>query len=232
MLGVLVNVVTVLLGTLIGLFAKKGIPEKVEKTVMTGLGLCTMMIGIQGALQEMQALVMIFSVVLGGLVGGALDIDGFINRTAHRVEDHFRKGRSGGASAAEGFVSGTLLFCVGAMTIVGSFNSGLRGDHEMLFTKSLLDFFSSMMLTVSLGFGVGLSAIAVFVIQGGIVLFAGVLEPLLSSAMIAQIASVGSVMILGIGLNLAGIAKIKVANYLPAIVFAPFLCRAAELLPL
>lgn len=232
MIGVLVNVATVLAGTLIGLLAKKGIPEKVEKTVMTGLGLCTMLIGIQGALREMQVLVLIFSIVLGGIAGGALDIDGWLGRSARRVENHFRKGKEGGPSLAEGFVSGTLLFCVGAMTIVGSFNAGLRGDNEMLFTKSLLDFFSSMMLAVSLGFGVGLSAIAVFVIQGGIVLFAGVLEPLLSEAMIAQIASVGSVMILGIGLNLAGIAKVKVANYLPAIVLAPFLCKAIEWLPL
>ena len=225
MLGVLVNAAAVIIGSLIGVFLKKGIPEKVEKTVMTGLGLCTMLIGIQGALKDPEVLVMILSIVLGAIVGGVIDIDDKLNRLARRVEDRFRKGKTGGVSLAEGFVSGTLLFCVGAMTIVGSFNAGLRGDNEMLFTKSMLDFFSAMMLSVSLGIGVGASALAVFVLQGGIVLFAGVLEPLLSEAMIAQIACVGSVMIVGIGLNLAGIAKIKVANYLPAILFTPFLCK-------
>ena len=230
MLGVLVNAAAVIVGGFIGVLLKKGIPEKVEKTVMTGLGLCTMLIGIQGALQEPQVLVMILSIVLGAIVGGILDIDGWLNREAKRVEDHFRKGKEGGTSLAEGFVSGTLLFCVGAMTIVGSFNAGLRGDNEMLFTKSMLDFFSAMMLSVSLGVGVMTSAAAVFVLQGAIVLFAGVLEPLLSTAMIAQIACVGSVMIVGIGLNLAGIAKIKVANYLPAILFTPFLCKLFELI--
>lgn len=228
MLGVLVNAGAVIVGSLIGVLLKKGFPEKVEKTVMTGVGLCVFVLGIQGALQEPQVLVVILSIALGGITGGYLDIDGWLNRTAKRVEEKFRKNASGGPTLAEGFVTGTLLFCVGSMTILGSFNAGLRGDNEMLFTKSILDFFSSMMLSVTLGFGVGASALAIFVLQGGLVLLAGVLEPILSPEMVTQIACVGSVIMLGIGFNLAGIAKIKVANYMPALLFTPFLCKLFE----
>ncbi len=228
MLGVLVNAVAVIVGSFIGVLLKKGFPEKVEKTVLTGVGLCVLVLGMQGALQEPKVLVVILSIALGGIVGGFLDIDGWLNRTAKRVEEKFRKNASGGPSLAEGFVTGTLLFCVGSMTILGSFNAGLRGDNEMLFTKAILDFFSAMMLSVTLGIGVGTSALAVFVLQGGLVLLAGVLEPILSPSMIAQIACVGSVIMLGIGFNLAGMSKIKVANFMPAILFAPFLCVAFE----
>ena len=145
MLGVLVNVVAVLLGGFLGVLFKKGIPQKVEQGVMSALGLCCMVIGIDGALNGMDTLVVIVSMVLGALVGGLLDIDKGVNRLGAWVEHKFQK-QQGQVSLAEGFVSATLLFCVGAMTVVGSLNSGLRGDHTMLFTKSLLDFCSAMML--------------------------------------------------------------------------------------
>jgi uncharacterized membrane protein YqgA involved in biofilm formation len=138
------------------------------------------------------------------------------------VEHKFQK-QQGQVSLAEGFVSATLLFCVGAMAVVGSLNSGLRGDHTMLFTKSLLDFCSAMMMAVSLGAGVMLSAVSVLLFQGSIALLAGIIEPFLSSipGSIEQISCVGSVMIIAIGLNLMGVTKIKVANFLPAIALTP-----------
>lgn len=222
MLGVFVNVLSVLLGGGLGLLLKKGIPQKVEQGVLTALGLCCALIGIQGALDGMDTLTVIISMVLGTVVGGLLDIHSGVERLGAFVERKFRK-ESGTVSLAEGFVSATLLFCVGAMTVVGSLNSGLRGDHTMLYTKSLLDFFSGMMLAVSLGAGVLLSSVSVLVIQGGIALLAKFIEPLLSAVpgSVEQISCVGSVMILAIGLNLMGMGKLKVANYLPALVITP-----------
>ncbi len=222
MLGVLVNVVAVLLGGFLGVLFKKGIPQKVEQGVMSALGLCCMVIGIDGALNGMDTLVVIISMVLGALVGGILDVDKGVNWLGAWVEHKFQK-EQGQVTLAEGFVSATLLFCVGAMAVVGSLNSGLRGDHAMLYTKSLLDFCSSMMLAVSLGAGVMLSAVSILLFQGSIALLAGVIEPLLDAipGSVEQISCVGSVMIIAIGLNLIGICKIKVANFLPAILITP-----------
>lgn len=222
MLGVLVNVVAVLVGGFLGVLFKKGIPDHVEKSVMVALGLCCMVIGIAGALDGMETLVVIISLVLGTLLGELADIDKGVNRLGAWVEHKFQK-QQGQVSLAEGFVSATLLFCVGAMAVVGSLNSGLRGDHAMLFTKSLLDFCSAMMMAVSLGAGVMLSSVSILLFQGSIALLAGIIEPFLSSipGSIEQISCVGSVMIIAIGLNLMGVTKIKVANFLPAIILTP-----------
>jgi len=221
MLGVIVNTITVILGSLIGLLCKKGIPEKVEKAVMTAISLCTIYIGIDGALGGNHVLVLIFSMVLGTALGTLLDIDGGITRLGSWVEGRFQKKNGAGVSVAEGFITASLLFCVGAMTIVGSFNAGLRGDNDMLFTKSLLDLCSSMMLAASLGIGVLCSAAFVFVFQGALVLLSQVVAPILSEAAIAEITCAGSLMILALGFNLLGVTKVKVANLLPAMVFAP-----------
>lgn len=224
MLGVLVNVATVVIGSSIGLVFKKGISKKYSDAVMTGIGLCTILIGIQGMLKGENVLVAIISMVLGAIAGTAIDIDKRLNSAGDFLSAKLRKDSSEKVGIAEGFVTASLLFCVGAMTIVGSLNSGLKGDHTMIFTKSVLDLFSSMMLSASLGIGVIFAAIFVFVFQGGIVLLAGVLEPLLSDSAIAEITCVGSLMILALGLNLTGISKFKVANYLPALLFAPLVC--------
>jgi len=221
MLGVIVNVFTVILGSLIGLLCKKGIPEKVDKAVMTAIGLCTVYLGIDGALAGNNVLVLILSMILGTATGTLLDIDGGITRLGSWVERKFRKKDGASVSVAEGFITASLLFCIGAMTIVGSLNAGLRNDYDMLFTKSLLDLFSSMMLAASLGIGVLCSAAFVLVFQGALVLMAQVVAPILTEAAIAEITCAGSLMILALGLNLLGIAKIKVANLLPAMLFAP-----------
>lgn len=221
MLGVLVNTATVLLGSLIGLLFRKGIPEKIEQAVMTAIALCTLYIGIDGALAGENVLVLIFSMVLGAALGTLLDLDGGLARLGGFVERRFRKEE--GVSVAEGFITASLLFCVGAMTIVGSLNAGLRGDNSMLFTKSLLDLCSSMMLAASLGVGVLCSAVFVFLFQGALVLLSQVLAPLLSEAAIAEITCAGSLMIVALGLNLLGLSKIKVTNLLPAMLFAPLM---------
>ncbi len=220
MLGVLVNTATVISGSLIGLIFNKGIPQKYTKAIMTGIGLCTVAMGILGLSDSINILVLIFSIILGVFLGTLLDIDKGIENLGKFVENKF-KSKNRGASVAEGFVTASLLFCVGSMTIVGSLKSGISGDNTMIFTKSLLDFISSIMLSVSLGIGVLVSGLFVFAFQGALVLFSGILEPFLTDVAIAEISCVGSLMILALGFNLLGITKIKVANYLPAIIIAP-----------
>lgn len=221
MLGVFVNVATVILGSLIGLLCKKGIPERIEKAVMTAIGLCTVYLGIDGALAGDNVLVLILSMIVGTAIGTLLDLDGGISRLGSWIEKKFQKKSGHAVSVAEGFITASLLFCVGAMTIVGSLNSGLRGDHSLIFTKSLLDLFSSMMLSASLGIGVLCSAVFVLIFQGGLVLLSQVIAPVLTDAAIAEITCAGSLMILALSLNLLGITKIKVANLLPAMLVAP-----------
>lgn len=220
MFGVLVNTATVLIGSLIGLLCKKGIPDRLSSTVMKAIGLCTIAIGISGLLDGENTLVLIISIVLGVLIGELLDLDGRVNRLVERVA-----GRTAGEGKAtqisQGFITACLLFCIGAMTIVGSLDAGLRGDHEMLLTKSLLDFISSIMLSATLGIGVLFSAAFVLLFQGGIVLLAQVLAPVLSKSCIAELTCAGSLMILALGFNIIGITKFKVINFLPALLLVP-----------
>lgn len=229
MIGVFVNVVTVLVGSMIGLIFKKGILKKYSDAVMVGIGFCTILIGIQGMLKGENVLVSIVSMVLGAIIGTALDIDGKLNKAGDFLSSKLKKETSDKTSVAEGFVTASLVFCVGAMTIVGSLNSGLKGDHTMIFTKSTLDLFSSMMLSASLGIGVPFAAIFVLVFQGGLVLLSGLIAPILSDSAIAEITCVGSLMIMALGFNLTGIGKFKVANYTPALIFAPIVCYLFEL---
>lgn len=223
MLGVIVNVGTVLLGSLVGLFLKRGIPEKVTEALMIGIGLCTVLIGISGALQGENTLVLILSMAIGTVIGTLLDIDRQLNRLAAYVETRFKQ-KDGQVTVAEGFVTASLLFCVGAMTIVGSLQAGLTGDCEMLYTKATLDLISSCVLSASLGIGVLLADAFVLVFQGGLVLLAGFIAPFLTDYAIGEMTCAGSVLIIALGLNLIGVTKIKVANYLPVILIPPFLC--------
>jgi uncharacterized membrane protein YqgA involved in biofilm formation len=230
MIGVLVNTATVIIGSLIGLLFKKGISKRFSDAIMLGIGLCTIYIGISGTLKGENTLILIISIVVGAVIGTWLDIDKRINALGDWIGDRFKKTDSSSPSVAEGFVTASLLFCIGAMTIVGSLNAGLTGDNEMLFTKSLLDLISSAILSVSLGIGVMFAAAFVLVFQGSIVLLAQSLQPILTDSAIAEITCAGSLMIIALGLNLIGLAKIKVANYLPAIVIAPLICWILTLL--
>ncbi|MGM9557908.1 MAG: DUF554 domain-containing protein [Oscillospiraceae bacterium] len=230
MLGVIVNTITVLIGSTVGLICKRAIPERITRAIMLAIGLCTVYIGISGSLEGENTLVLILSMVFGTAVGTAIDLDRRITQLGELVNQKFKRA-DGGVSLTEGFVTASLLFCVGAMTIVGSLNAGLRGDNKMLFTKSLLDLISSCMLSVSLGVGVMCAAAFVFVFQGALVLLAQFLAPILSAAAIAEITCAGSLMILALGLNLIGLTKLKVANFLPALIFAPLFTWLFSLLP-
>jgi uncharacterized membrane protein YqgA involved in biofilm formation len=221
MAGVFANTATVIIGSLLGIIFRKGIPERVTTAVMTGLGLCTIYIGISGALEGKNVLIAIASIVFGSIIGTLFDIDQAISNLGLFVETKFQRGTDGHISIAEGFVTASLLFCVGAMTINGSLNAGIFGNNSLLYTKATLDLFSSSMLAASLGIGVLFSAVFVFIFQGMIVLFAGFLAPVMTEAAIAEMTCTGSLIIIAIGMNLTGITKIKVANYLPAIALAP-----------
>ena len=228
MLGTVVNAAAVIIGSLIGMVVKKGIPEKVRSAVMVGVGLCTIYIGVSGMLSGENVIVAVLSILVGVIIGTLLDIDGGLARLGGAIEKKF--GKKSDSSVARGFVSGSLLFCVGAMAVTGSLASGLTGDHSIIYTKSVLDFISALMLTASLGIGVGLSAVSVFVFQGAIVLLAQVLAPVLNASAINEMTCVGSLMIIALGFNLIGIAKIKIANFLPAIALAPVFSWLAALL--
>lgn len=224
--GTIVNTCTVIVGSLIGMLMGNILPERLRDTVMKGLGLCTIYIGITGMFSSENALITIISIAAGAVIGEVCDLDGKLTRFANWLESRFRKGSSNGkASIAEGFITASLVFCVGAMTIVGSLNSGLTGDHQMLFTKATLDFVSSMIFASSLGIGVLFAAGAVFGIQGSIACLASLVAPLLQNGnTINEMVVVGSVLIVGLGLNLLGITKLKVMNYVPAIFLPILLC--------
>ena len=227
MTGVIVNTFAVILGSFLGLILKKGIPEKVSSAVMTGIGLCTVYIGLSGSLSGENVLIVICSMVIGSIIGTLLDVDGKINLLGKWVENRVSSNKK--SNISQGFVTGSLFFCIGAMTIVGSLNAGLQGDNELLFTKSLLDFFSSIMFTTTLGIGIMFSAAFVLVFQGAIVLLAAYIEPFLSTGAIAELTCAGSLMILALGLNILNITNIKVANYLPVLVCVPIVYKLVDL---
>ncbi|WP_378957039.1 DUF554 domain-containing protein [Pelosinus sp. sgz500959] len=224
MIGVIVNTIAVIIGGLVGLLFKTGIPKKIADAVMVGIGLCTVYIGLVGTLKGENPLILIGSIVIGTIIGTLIDIDKRLNVLGEDLGSRCKTSSANSVSIAEGFVTGSLLFCTGAMTIVGSLNAGLSGDNKMLFTKSMLDLISSAMMSVSLGLGILFSAFFVLIFQGAIVLSAQLLQPILTHSVISEITCVGSLMIIALGLNLIGIAKIKVANYLPSILITPLLC--------
>ncbi|MBO5954214.1 MAG: DUF554 domain-containing protein [Oscillospiraceae bacterium] len=224
--GVLFNAMIVVVGSLIGLLCRKGFPQKLADAIMVGVGLCVAYVGISGAVSagvhpQANPVMPVIAVALGVLIGTLLDIDKGLNRLGEHVERKLAsKAGAAKGSIAEGFVSASLLFCVGSMTVVGGINAGVSGDNTVYFTKGVIDGVSAIALTVSLGVGVMLSSLFVLLLQGGLVALSTLIEPLLTQHMIAEVNVVGSLLILVIGLNLMGITKIKVANYLPAIVIA------------
>jgi len=214
----LINAAAILAGGGIGLLAKGKISNNISENITRAIGLCVCIIGISGALKG-DIMLLVASLALGTLTGEFLNIDGGLNRLGLYLQR--KLSRNGENSAfAEGFVTATLLFCVGAMAVIGSIDSGLNNDRSVILTKSMLDGVSAMVFASCFGYGVLFSAAAVLVYQGSIEFFAGYLHNILTGDLITQISAAGSVMILGIGLNMAVNAKIKVANLLPGLIFA------------
>ena len=218
MLGTIVNVAAIIVGSLLGFLIKGGIPKKVGDTVIQGLALSTMLIGILNAVKVNNLMLLIISMVIGSAIGEAIDIDRFLNNVGDMIEIKLN-GRGGKVS--QGFVTSSLLFCVGAMAIVGSLNSGLKGDYSTLFSKSILDFVFSLISASSLGIGVLLSSVSVFLYQGTITLLASGLKGFLIESVITDMSAIGGLLIIGISFNMLGMSKIKVANFLPAMFIPP-----------
>ncbi len=226
--GTIVNMLTVVGGSLIGLLFRRLLGgkkndrmEAVSDAIFKGLALCVLAIGVSGTIGGFGdcTLVVIVSMALGALIGQLLNLEKGVNFLGKKIEGLARE-KFG--NVAEGFVAASLLFCVGSMTVVGSLNSGLSGDHTMLYTKATLDFVSAIVFSVSLGVGVLFSALFVLVFQGSITLLAGALAPVLSGEVITAMTVTGSILIIGLALNMLGLTKLKIMNYLPA-VFLPAL---------
>ena len=221
MIGTIVNTLAAVVGGLLGSLLKKGIPERFADLVQKGLALCVLYIGVKGSLVGTNTLVTILSLVLGAILGELLNIDGGIERLGAWAQSKLSKG---GSRLGEGFVTASLLFCVGSMSVVGSLQSGLTGDNSTIFTKSMLDFVSAIILASSLGLGVCLSGAFVLVYQGAIVLLARWAAPILSDYVVAEMSCAGSLLIIALGLNMLGVTKLKVGNLLPAMFLPIILC--------
>lgn len=222
--GAVINFVLVLIGSFIGLIFKKGIPEKLKNALFIGMALCVLLIGVDGMLEgKYNIIVVIISMALGAVIGELIDIDKWVNKLAKKIESKFSKNSN--SKIAEGFVAATLLFCVGAMTVVGSINSGISGDNATLYSKSLIDCIAAIPLTATYGLGVMLSSVAVLAIEGFLTLFALFISPILTEEIIIHMSTIGSMLIVALSLNMLGITKIKVMNYIPAI-FLPILIFA------
>jgi hypothetical protein len=220
LLGTFVNVLLVLAGGVAGLALKSRVPKRLQKTMMQGLGLSVLLIGIQGALKESDLLAIILCVVVGGLLGEWIDIEKKLESIGAHAERLLARGNDASGSFAKGFMTASLLFCVGAMSIVGPLESGLSGNHTTQIAKGIIDGVVAVFFAASLGPGVLLSAATILVYQGGITLSASVVAPLLSDAVITQMSAVGGLLVAGIGLIMIVDAKIRIGNLLPAI-FVP-----------
>jgi uncharacterized membrane protein YqgA involved in biofilm formation len=219
--GTLVNGIAIIVGAWFGIKIK-GFSPAMRDTVMKAIGLAVLVLGLTMALEGQQFLITIFSLTLGGVIGERMNIEGRLNEIGNWIERRMK--RTGGGKVAEGFVAATLLYVVGAMAIIGALDSGMRQDHSVLLIKSVLDGFSSIVFAATMGIGVMFSAIPVIIYQGGIALAATVMtknipEPIFD-VIIIELTAVGGVMIIGIGLNILGLPKIRVANLLPALVIA------------
>lgn len=220
LLGTIVNTISIIIGSVLGLFINK-ISNKYKETIMHGIALVVLLIGLQMAFETEVVIVVLLSLLLGAIVGELINLDSLLNKLGYQISRRFI-GDGNASQVTEAFISATLLFIVGAMAILGSLDSGLRGDHEILFTKSILDGFTSLILTSTLGFGVILSAIPVFVYQGTITLLSAqivnIIPEQLLDGIVNELTAVGGLLIVAISLNLLKLTNIRIANLLPAIV--------------
>ncbi|MBQ9760178.1 MAG: DUF554 domain-containing protein [Clostridia bacterium] len=224
--GAIVNALAIVGGSLVGLLVRRliGGGKREGKSALSdhiyyGMGLCVLIIGISGAIEDCNILIVILSVALGSVLGHLMRLESGINILGNKIEV-MAKDRFG--NVAEGFVSASLLFCVGSMAIVGALNSGLSADHTVQYTKATIDCVVSVVMAVSLGVGVCFSALPVFVLQGGITLFAQWIAPFLTADIITAMSVVGSILIVGVATNMLGMTRLKIMNYMPA-TFLPLL---------
>jgi uncharacterized protein len=227
--GTLINVGAVLAGSTIGGTVGSRLPSGLQQRVLAGLGLVTLVIGVDNALQwsHTNPLYVLGGVLLGGLIGEAIGIERRLEGLGDRIQRAVSRG--GPSRVSEGFVTASLLFCVGPLTVLGSIQDGLTGDYTQLATKSVLDGFASIALAATLGWGVGLAAISVLVVQGAITLGAGAFDDVLTGETLDALTSAGGILIIGISLKLLDLKDVRVGNFLPALVLTPVIVGVASL---
>lgn len=219
--GVLINAAAVVAGGVLGTLGGRLMPEKMKQTVLAATGLVSIGIGISGAIGSSNQLIPILSLVIGSVIGELLHIEDGVTRAGDWLQKRF--GKSG--SITEGFVTGSLVFAVGAMAVMGALESGLKNDHTILMTKSVIDMAGSVAFAGSLGIGVAFSALSILVLEGTVTLLASLLTGVLTDAVITEISVTGSLIIIGVGLNVLGLTKLRIMNMTPALLLPILLCR-------
>ena len=222
MIGTLINCAAIILGSTFGLLLRRGMKDAIAKTVMQGVGMSVILIGVTGAIETSNTLLVILSMVIGGAVGAWINIDAKMNQLGAWAQKKLTRSDDESNTFAKGFVTASLVYCVGAMAVVGALDSGIRGDHSTLIAKAALDGITAIIFSSSLGIGVMLSAVPVLIYQGAIALLGNAIAPLLSDVVVQEMSAVGGLLIMGIGVNMLLEKDIKVANLLPAILI-PFL---------
>ena len=220
-MGAIVNSIVVVITSLIGLLIGQRIPEKMNRAIMQGIGLVVITSGVSGAVNGVNTLVLILSMVIGIVIGEGLDIHQCINLFIEKATKRL-SGDKDQSEFTQAFMIATMLFCIGSMAIVGSLESGLTGDNATLYTKSVIDGISAVLFSSSLGIGVLFASIPLLLYQGSLIIFAQLLAPILSDAVILEMTTVGSVLLIGMGLNMLDITDFKMMNFIPAI-FLPIL---------
>lgn len=220
LLGSAVNGIAIVIGGLIGLFAGKLLPERIRTALVPTMSLVTIGIAVPGMMKTENLLIPILSMVIGTFIGELIDIDGALQKLSNKLQSKFK-----GSSVAEGFFTCSLVFAVGAVAVMGALDSGLKGDHNLLYAKALMDGTASIAFAAALGLGVVFSSVTVFVVEGGIALLAGLVADLLSTAVINEISFVGSLLIVGISLNMMGATKLRILNMVPALVLPILFCQ-------
>lgn len=217
-LGSFFNVACIVAGGACGLALGGRLPDRVRSIVFSGLGLCVLIIGIQMGMQSKNLLALVFSVLLGSITGELLNLEKRLTSAADNLKSIIKSNNS---KFTEGFVSTSVLFCIGSMAILGAFEEGLRGEHTILFTKSILDGFAAMAFAATYGVGVLFSAIPVLIYQGSLTEFATYLQPIMTDGMMTELTATGGALIIGIGISLLELRTIPLTNMLPALLFAP-----------
>lgn len=219
MLGTIVNSMAIIGGSILGVLLRNGIKDEYKTTIMDGIGLSVIVIGIMGGIKSENIILVIASIVIGGLIGETIGIEKKLDNLGDKLKGSFAKGDS---NFTKGFVTASLVYCIGAMAIIGSLESGIQGNHETLFAKSILDGISAIIFSSTLGIGVAFSAIPVFLYQGTITLLSNSIKDILTPEVINEMSAVGGILIMAIGINILEIKKIKIGNLLPA-VFIPLI---------
>ena len=234
MIGTIVNVIAVAIGSLIGLIAGNRLPKTTQETVVTGLGFVTLTVALSNSFATGNILIPLFSVAFGAIIGEALDLHGRLNRFGGWLQTRFASHGRGDNAERErfitGFVTASLVFCIGPLTVLGSLQDGMTGDSELLIIKSALDFFASMAFAASLGIGVAFSIITIILVQGGLALMGYLGGEVMSEAMTNEMTATGGLLLIGLSLILMDIKQPRVANFLPALIIAPLIVAIAEAL--